>query len=94
MAQPNTRPILDDATLDGVVSTPSPRRGFPLPDRDRLLSLALAALSSRSLVWLATLGGGGLWGYAVLHPEPLRLVAATGYSVTLLFPILWHARVG
>ena len=83
--------ILDDLELTVAPNgraTPS----FRLPPREQILSAALAALSVRSLVWLATLTGAALWGFAVLHPEPLRLVAATGYCVTMLIPTLWHAR--
>lgn len=53
-----------------------------------LLEIGLAALSSRALVWCAAIGGGSAWGYAVLHPEPLRMVAALGYSVAVFVPIL------
>ena len=84
--------ILDD--MDLGLKNGGPAQYVPpfrLPERERLMAAALTALSVRSLVWLATLTGAALWGYAVWHPEPLRLVAATGYCVTMLVPTLWHA---
>jgi len=56
----------------------------------RLLTMGLHALSSRALVWVAAIGGGAIWAFAVWEPEGLRLLAALGYSVSILFPILWR----
>lgn len=83
--------IIDELEL-GLTPNGRASRAFVLPPREQILTAALAALSGRALVWLATLTGAGLWGYAVWHPEPLRLVAATGYCVTMLVPTLWHAN--
>lgn len=54
----------------------------------KLVTMALTALSSRSLVWCASIGGGVVWGFSVAHPDPWRLVAATAYCLTVLLPIL------
>lgn len=59
-----------------------------------LLTYGLQALSNRALVWVAALGGGGLWALAVMQPEPLRITAALGYSVSILAPILWRDAKG
>lgn len=56
------------------------------------LLIALRALSERALLWLVTLGAGGIWVYTVLQPETWRIVAALGYSLTVLFPFLWRDR--
>lgn len=61
---------------------------------ERMLALALEMLSARSLVWCATLGGGALWTFAVMHPEPLRLVAAFGYCFSVLGPVMWRDQRG
>lgn len=66
--------------------------GVDLPSQ--LIRVGLAAVSSRSLVWVASAGGGVVWTFAVMHPEPLRLVAAVGYCLTLLLPILWRDSRG
>lgn len=54
----------------------------------RLLSIALQALSSRALVWAAFAGATAIWMMATLNPSVLVLVAATGYCVTVLIPVL------
>lgn len=46
-----------------------------------LNKLIATALAEKSLMWLSALGSLGLWTYAILHPEPLRLGAAAGYSL-------------
>ena len=53
-----------------------------------VMRMALEALAARSLVWIATAAATALWTLAVLHPEVLRLIASTGFCVTVLVPIL------
>ena len=75
------------------------RRNPDAPDHrprhaSKLLTIALTALSGRALVWAAALGAGAVWGFATWHPEPLRLVAATGYCACVLIPVLWRDSKG
>jgi hypothetical protein len=58
--------------------------------QSRLLTMALTILSSRALVWAAALGGGVVWGFTVAHPDVLRIVSASLYCATVLFPVLWR----
>ena len=53
-----------------------------------LLKLVAAALAEKSLLWTALMGGLGIWTFALLHPDILRLVAAGGYSLSIFAPIL------
>jgi hypothetical protein len=46
-----------------------------------LNKLVAQALAEKSLMWFSAAGSLGLWTYAILHPDPLRLVAAAGYSL-------------
>lgn len=43
--------------------------------------LVAQALAERSLTWFSAVGSLGLWVYAIIDPEPLRLAAAGAYSV-------------
>lgn len=54
----------------------------------RLLTIALQALSSRALVWAAFAGATTLWMLAMANPTTLTMIAATGYCVTVLLPVL------
>ena len=56
--------------------------------QSKLTTLALQALSSRALVWVTCVGAGIMWSFSVAHPDPWRLVASTGYCLTVLLPIL------
>lgn len=78
--------IVDE--IEGQIQTDTGRL------QQRLMSYALAALSSRALVWAAALGGVAVWAFAVARPEVLRLIAATGYCLTVLCPILWRDSKG
>jgi hypothetical protein len=67
----------------------------PQPDGLRALEaqmvrLGLAVLGQRALVWAATAVAAGLWGYAIAHPEPWRLLAAAGYAICVLGPVYWR----
>jgi hypothetical protein len=57
-----------------------------------VLTLALQALEERVLLWLVTLGAGAVWVYTILHPDLFRIVAASLYSGTVLWPFLWRRR--
>jgi len=51
--------------------------------------LIAKALAEKSLMWLSALGSLGLWTFAIIHPEPLRLGAAAGYSILChLLPLM------
>ncbi len=43
--------------------------------------LVAQAIAEKSLQWFSAVGSLGLWTYAIMHPEPLRLGAAAGYSL-------------
>ena len=62
--------------------------------RDQAIGIALSALSSRALVWVAALGAGTVWTFTILHPEWIRIVAAVGYCLTVLAPVLWRDGKG
>lgn len=68
------------------IQTERPTAGAFQQGLNRLVAQALA---EKSLVWTALAGGIGLWTFALLHPDPLRLIAAGGYSVSIFIPILW-----
>ncbi len=53
-----------------------------------LTTVALTALSSKSLVWCTVLGGIVLWGYIVLDPSWIKIVSAIGYAATILVPVI------
>ncbi len=54
-----------------------------------LLRLTAAALADKSLMWVSLLGAIGIWGFAIGHPDVLRLVAAAGYSAGVFIPVLY-----
>lgn len=72
------RDIIDEA--EGIS-----RKGSLFP---QILTMSLEALSGRALVWVTALGSGALWTVAMLDPSWLRIAVATGFCVTVLFPIL------
>ncbi len=43
--------------------------------------LIAQALAEKSLMWFSAAGSLSLWWWAMIHPEPLRLGAAAGYSL-------------
>lgn len=58
-----------------------------------LNKLLAQALAEKSLTWFSAAGALGLWSFAVVHPDPWRLAAATGYSVIChLLPMFRSAR--
>jgi hypothetical protein len=61
---------------------------------DRIQAQALgalirSALSAKALIWVAMLASVGLWTAAVVHPEPWRLLAALGATLTTYLPTLF-----
>ena len=54
-----------------------------------LLAVGIAMLDRRALLWVVTLGAGALWILALLRPELGRLVAASAYTITVLWPFVW-----
>lgn len=55
-----------------------------------------AVLAMRLLLWLNTAAAATLWGLAMRgeHPDPLKLVAAGGYSLGVYIPmLLWRREV-
>lgn len=55
-----------------------------------VLTLGLQVFAHRVLFWLVTLGAGGVWAYTVVHPDLPRLIAATAYCLTVLWPFLYY----
>lgn len=53
-----------------------------------LLAMLGQAIREKSLLWAALLGAIGLWVYAAISPQILRLIAAGAYSVAVLWPLL------
>jgi hypothetical protein len=60
------------------------------PFQAGLNKLLAQALAEKSLVWFSAVGSLGLWTFAIMHPEPLRLVAAAGYSILSYIPLAWR----
>jgi len=52
------------------------------------IAAALDVASARILGLLAIIGALAIWGAAVWAPEPMRLGAATGYSMLVLMPTM------
>lgn len=52
----------------------------------------MTALTTRSLLWAALTGTMGAWGYVLVDPDTLRLLAAAGVTVGCLWPLIWHDR--
>jgi hypothetical protein len=64
------------------------------PSADKLQAQALGALirgalSVKALIWVSMLASVGLWTAAVAHPEPWRLLAALGATITMYLPTLF-----
>jgi len=83
--------------------TPLPGRNEPLarfhilPDREpprarrdyvAVMTAALDVLNARLLGLIATVAACVMWGFAVYDPSTLRSLAAIGFSVTVLAPIV------
>ena len=69
------------------VRTETPRRD---PFQAGLQKLLATALADKSLIWFSAIGSLGLWTFAIMDPEPLRLVAAAGYSILSYVPLAWR----
>jgi hypothetical protein len=59
-----------------------------------ILTLALQALEDRVLLWIVTLGAGAIWLYTIFHPDLFRIIAASLYSGTVLWPFILLKRRG
>ena len=76
---------------------PIPIKGPELPvpsvpirsEYAEVLSAALDVLATKIHALLVLVGAIGFWGFAVLNPDPWRLVAAACYSVLVCAPMLW-----
>jgi hypothetical protein len=74
------------------MALPTPLRGdVPATPQD-LLAIGVRMLDRRGLLWLVTLGAGALWILALWRPELGRLVAASAYTITVLWPFVWLER--
>ena len=72
------------------MALPTPlRSGSPAATPQDLLAVGIAMLDRRALLWVVTLGAGALWILALLRPELGRLVAASAYTITVLWPFVW-----
>lgn len=60
--------------------------------QDRLVALAMNALSGRALVWVVALSNSGAWWWTVLHPSTLGIIATAAATVSTFVPTLWWAR--
>lgn len=61
-----------------------------------VLTAALDVLSARLLGLLAVIAACLIWGFAVYDPTPLRIAAASLFSITALLPLIvlyWKAGV-
>ncbi len=56
------------------------------------IRLLMGALAPKSMEWAAMAGGVGLWTYALVHPDWMRLAGALGYSIAIYLPLVWHRR--
>jgi len=86
---------LSDELYDGPV--PGPRFAMmpepPTPARQTpayvgALTAAIDVISARLLGLLAVTGAVAMWGYAVYDPIPVRTMAAGGFSITVLLPLV------
>lgn len=68
--------------------TPLQQPKMPPAWQATALRIGLQAFSHRALVWSSAICGAAIWGLAALDPTVLRLVAAAGYCLTVLVPIL------
>jgi len=70
---------------------PTPLRLDP-QTQQRVIGIGLDLLSDTALLWLVTLGAGGIWTLAVMHPDLWRIVAACGYTGSVYLPLVWLKR--
>jgi predicted PurR-regulated permease PerM len=74
------------------MALPTPLRGNLPESPQDVLALGIRMLDTRALLWVVTLGAGAMWILALLRPELGRLVAASAYTVTVLWPFVWLER--
>jgi hypothetical protein len=76
-AQPKFTPLPD-------VSTDKRSR----PDYVATITAALDVLGARLLALIAVIAACAMWSWSVYKPEPDRLYAAIGFSLTVLLPLV------
>jgi len=54
-----------------------------------LLSVWKDILNARLLAVIALLGAMAIFGFTIAEPDPMRLWACGGYSVGILWPVIW-----
>lgn len=76
--------VIDERELSPVRERPRDRLA------ERVLAWSLDLLASRCLVWVVVLAGAAGWGYTVIQPTWLRIVAVLGYCISIVLPVLWR----
>jgi len=87
--QPGGRPFVQQ-------TRPQPQQTLGQTQRQQVLQAqiiatvraGLAALSARLLGFIATATACGVWSYAVINPDTPRTIAACGFSITVLAPVI------
>src|SRR5215469_8828430 len=69
-----------------VQPQPSDRRSRP--EYVAMITAALDMLGARLLALIAVIAACAMWSWSVYHPEPDRLYAAVGFSLTVLMPLV------
>ena len=83
--------------VDNVLDYPETRKpvvGVPkAPDQTSQILVLLAVwkdiLNARLLAVIALLGALAIFGFTIAEPESARLWACAGYSVGILWPVIW-----
>ena len=58
------------------------------PDYVATITAALDVLGARLLALIAVIAACAMWSWSVYKPEPDRLYAAIGFSLTVLLPLV------
>lgn len=85
-----TRHHLDDPDVErvGYAQGASPGRSLGTD----AVNLFLATLTQNSMRWFALASSMGLWTYAAIDPEMLRLYAAGGFTILVYLPMALRRR--
>lgn len=80
---------------NSVVSFPGPPPSRPIEQEDdglqyvvAIVNTSIRILNARLIAILGLIGAIGIWVLAAIDPSTLRIWAAAGYSITVLFPAL------